>query len=372
MDKMVQTFACIKVKISDDFLSFEKFEDVLYSLNFDATPGYPLCRQYTTNKQLFEWDGLDYNHEVARRVYGELMQWLENPVRFPFRVFVKYEPLKPDKLEQGRYRLIFGAPLYLQLLDHLLYDDMNKSEMKNLWKLPTKLGWHPFWGNAEMAMQYIQEPRSLDKSMFDWTYASWMVELETQFRHEMAVAPQSWHDLVDFSMDYAFNQTHIVLSSGDVFELQGRGLMKSGLVNTISSNSHAQCMLQNLASMQCGHEHKYITIGDDVLMEKPCDHFFEYLGQYTKIKAVEESAEFAGFDLGSKCPVYWSKHLTQLVYQDPQFLAQTLESYQQLYAFHEEKFNFITKILNEVDHTKSKTQRYIKRWATTQQSICLN
>lgn len=357
LDKMLKTFACAKVKISDNFLDYKHYTLVLQNLNWKATPGYPLCLTYPTVADVFKWDGIKYDEARAQEVYLQLMDWIENPTLYPFRVFTKVEPLAPAKAEVGRWRLIFGAPLYLQLLDHLLFDKMNQSLMDNRWNLPTQLGWHPFWGSSEWVLRQFDNPYSLDKSLFDWTVQWWQLEQVKLFRQELVVAPAYWHHLVDFSYEYSYKRAQLIMSDGQVYQQEYDGAMKSGLVNTLSDNSLMQCFLQEHSFIECGCEHHYVTIGDDVLMEKPCEKFFSKLSQYCILKYVQASTNFAGFDLKTKIPEYWSKHINKLIWQDEAFLAETLETYTSLYCFSNEKFKFFSDLLAEIDVTRVKSAR---------------
>lgn len=365
LDKLLKTFAVAKVKISDNFLDYQSYIKVLENINWKATPGYPLCRTYNTIGDLYKWDGISYDPRIAKQVYEQLMHWIAKPMVYPFRVFIKVEPLAPAKAEVGRWRLIFGAPLYLQLLDHLLNDAINASIMEHRYNLPAQIGWNPFWGNSEWAVRKFTNPYSLDKSLFDWTVSGWLIDAVRQFRHEIVVAPKEWHTLLDFSYDYSFNRAQFMLSDGQVYEQKTRGLMKSGLVNTLADNTLMQCFLQEIAYSHCNCEARpYIAIGDDVLMEAPCEHFESNLKQYCKLKYMEPSYNFAGFNLKIKEPEYWSKHINKLIFQEEKHLAETLETYTMLYCFSKDKFNYFSELLQEIDLTKVKTARYWQRWAS--------
>lgn len=363
-------FAMIKVHVSDDFINYDRFREIVRSLNFDATPGYPLCRSFATVGDLFKWDGFNFSEDSVLRFWHEWKIWLENPIQFPFRMFIKDEPISKEKYDLGRWRLIFASPLYYQILDHFLFDDMNNMEMEAQWLVPTKLQWHPFWGGAEIGVSTFDRPASIDKSMWDWTMLEDFVLLDKDFRKSRVLkAPQRWYDLVDLSYKLAYEQATFVFSSGLVFEQPGIGLMKSGLLNTLTTNSHCQYFIHVLCSNKCQHRYKFWTIGDDVLMTYPCDLYLREMSRFSKVKKVDPECIFAGFNLKNKEPCYWSKHYNRLLFSADEQLAEILDSYQRLYAFCDKKLDIIQDLLYQYDFTKLRTKRYLKYWATEKMNL---
>lgn len=353
--------ASIKTMISSDFLSYERFKEVCYSLNMDASPGYPLCRNYPTNSDLFQWDGVKIPEHILVRLYSEFQVFVNNRVHYPFRVFLKDEPITLKKAQEGRWRIIFSAPLYKQILDHLLFDEMNEAEAQHMWRLPTKLRWHPFWGSAEAVMMGFSNPCSMDKSSFDWTVTDWMIQLAKEFRKNMVVGPPLWYELVDWTYSDSFDRPLVILSSGEIYQQQDFGLQKSGLVNTLSDNSHIQCFVHWMSEDVCGHQHSFITIGDDTMVDSPCKQYLDETASYTILKEIEWKAKFAGFDLEKKIPVYWSKHYAMLLHSTE--IEEALDSYQRLYVFSDDKLEFIQQLLAQFDKTKIRSKFYLRKWA---------
>lgn len=357
-------YAMIKVHVQDGFINYDRFKEIIRNLNFDATPGYPLCRSYPTIADMFKWDGFNVDPHAVERFWFEWLVWLSNPIDFPFRMFIKDEPINQKKFDLGRWRLIFASPLYYQILDHFLFDEMNEKEMENQWNVPTKLQWHPFWGGAEIGVASFDDPVSIDKSMWDWTALWELISIDKDFRKSMANAPPYWHQLVDLSYELEFEKASFVFSSGIVVRQNFKGLMKSGLLNTLSTNSHCQDFIHKLAQLRCGHNYNFWTIGDDVLMTNPCENYKQQLNQFSIVKEIEPGYKFAGFDLSTKTPTYWSKHYNRLLYSTEEEIAEILDSYQRLYAFHPEKLKLIHKILYDYAPNKLRTPRFLRVWAT--------
>lgn len=354
------------MKIPSDFLSFERFLEVVKQLNFQASPGLPFCYRYPTNAQLFDWDGEYFSLFRARMVYEWMIDAIQCDAELPFRVFVKDEPITQEKYEQQRWRLIFACPVIWQILDHMLFDYSNDKELECMWSVPSKLGWNPFFGGDRLAKMYFENPLSLDKSMWDWTYPDWLVEMEKEFRHRMVTAPALWHALVDFRFSRSFSNCVFQFSNGLKLRQQFTGFMKSGLVNTLSSNSHGQYFIHLLVSMRMGLplDIPFWTIGDDVLADYPDLDLEEFKKQHFELgvllKECKRELKFAGFDLQSMEPCYYSKHVTNLLYAED--LVEVLDAYQYLYCY-SPKLELFQDILSELAPERVLSRKYLKAWA---------
>nr|UGO57339.1 MAG: hypothetical protein 3 [Riboviria sp.] len=360
LDHLEEKFSVMRTVVPEDFLSFEKFLEVVSCLNFQASPGLPYCRQYPTIADFLGWDGMTFQMERAQELYAHVMYVVKHRVADPFRVFIKQEPLPAAKVQQGRWRLIFSCPLVLQVLDHLLFKDQNQKELEEMLRLPTKIGWTPFYGMAELVVRDITDPYSMDKSAWDHLFPAWCVDLDKDFRQSLAFAPPLWHDLVDWRYRTSFQECELRFSDGSQYRQLFKGFMKSGLVNTLTTNSHAQYFMYWVACRRSGvPPTPGVIIGDDQLAEGMMENAISlYREMGCKIKQLDRNYHFAGFDLASKTPLYWSKHVTNLLYTDN--LAETLEAYQMLYAFHPVKFGIMQQLLAQVEPARLKTARYLR------------
>lgn len=363
LNQVEDLYAMIKVHVMPDFLSRDNIRLAVLDMNFNSSPGYPLCKTFQTIGNMFLWDGISISEERFNIFYHEFLLWLSSPVRYPYRVFIKNEPISAEKKKLGRWRLIFISPFYQLLLDHILYKDFNDLEAEHMWNLPTKLKWHPFWGAAEICVSTFDNPASMDKSMWDWTMQEVFVNMDKQFRKEMTVAPPLWHDLVDLSYDLAFSNCQFIFSSGLLLQQDFVGFMKSGLYVTLSTNSHCQLFIHQLAQNRCGHFYKFWTIGDDVIMTNPCDYYLSQLPNFCILKGVDNNYVFAGFDNKTKVPKYWSKHYYKLLYMSEEDLPVALDAYQRLYVFSPEKFSLIQDLLYQISPLALRSVRYLKTWS---------
>lgn len=268
-------FSRIRVEVKEDFLNPEKIRKIIQNLNMDATPGYPLCCSYPTIGDLLGVVNFVPSLDRIELLLQQFYCWLSKPVCYPFRIFIKDEPHKQSKIDVGRWRLIFGSNVYLQILEHILYDDMDGLEALCQWDLPTKNHWHPFWGGGMMCRATFDDPVSMDKTCWDWTASSLLLRLDHQFRKNLVVGPEKWFDLHELAYNLSFVNCKFIFSSGIILRQRFEGLMKSGLVKTLSTNGHCQWFIHQLAQLKCGHKYKFWCLGDDVIMSRPCGEYLK-------------------------------------------------------------------------------------------------
>lgn len=360
-------YAEVRVQIPQDFFSYERFVGFCYQLNMDASPGLPFCYHHPTIAELLEWDGETLSDVAMRTVYEYMLRAIETDLNVPFRVFLKDEPLTQAKAKVGRWRMIFASSIVHQLLDHMLFSYQDTKKMERMWSVPPKIGWAPFFGNPEVARKVFSNPVSMDKTAWDWTVSSWVVDALRRLRHRTAVAPELWHVLVDWRYDRIYNCAVFQFSDGEMYQQTQPGLMKSGVVTTLSDNSDGQVIVHDIALARLGYDFidPFWSLGDDVLCDLPPGLDVERLREsYLELGVVLKEAapgwKFGGFDLWTKQPEYWSKHVTNLLYTER--LKETLISYQYMYAF-SPKLEVIQKVLMELDPSAVRSREYLRAWA---------
>lgn len=320
---------------SPQVIDYARFLEVCRNLNMQASPGFPLCRVYPTIGS-FLGDKLNLNETNAMHLYQQVKTRLrEVSDADPFRVFMKAEPHKPAKVEQGKWRLIFCSSLVDQVIDHLLFDHLNQKIIDNHPKLPVKPGWSPFAGGLAL-LKSFENPVATDKSSWDWLYPPWLVTLVFRVRVGLySNQPRWWLKLAAYRYEQAFKRARILLSSGKVYKQLVPGLMKSGLVNTIVDNSIGQIILHVLASKRAGLmvSPRAIAMGDDELKEwfEDWEEYFSKLTELSKIKEVSWTAEFAGVT-STGDPCHFERNLAHLIHIPDKDLPQALDSYQLNYA----------------------------------------
>lgn len=301
-----------------------------------SSPGYPYLLRAPTNGNFLGYsDGkcdpekVDYVwYLVQRRLTGE-----DEPDEI--RLFVKPEPHKIKKLEQGRYRLISSVSLIDQIVDHMLFGDCNEALLSNWETIPSKPGWSHMGGGWRMipVSQWIAS----DKSAWDWTVQAWLVELCLELRVRLCGnMTDSWYRCAERRYKQLYGHPVFITSNGLKLQQKTPGIMKSGCVNTIADNSMMQYMLHARVSLELGIPLEPLySMGDDVLqapMEREKE-YFDLIGQFCKLKEVAHRNEFAGFRfIGGRIePCHKGKHSFNLLHMNPEFVENIGTSYQLLY-----------------------------------------
>lgn len=330
-----------KWELPNDFLQYSHFERVVMALDKTSSPGYPLMLRSPTNGALFKFDEdgfpdqkmMDYvwflvNEKIERRDPAD-----------PIRLFIKAEPHKIKKIEEGRLRLISSVSLVDQIVDHMLFDSMNDKMVENWVYLPTKVGYaHVRGGWRSMPKQTWV---ASDKTGWDWSMALWVAETCLNIRAALCQTTgdqfQKWVELATYRYQQLYVDPTLMTSSGLLFKQLYPGVQKSGGVNTLADNSVGMWVLHVRALIELGLPYAFMdSMGDDVLQPwfSGFETYLEYLGQFCHIKQVAKVNEFAGFRFekdGRIEPLYKGKHAYNILHADPVVLPSMALSYSILY-----------------------------------------
>lgn len=319
--------------IKDDFLSWDNFIEVVQALDMRSSPGYPYMRNYPTNRHLFMTDD-QLDDRKCKMVYQEVLNRIQTqPPADPIKVFIKPEPISIKKYDEGRFRLISSVSIVDQIIDHLLFDEMNEKFYSNWVKTPVKVGWSPIKGGWRFVPMI--GVRATDKSAWDWTVQEWLVDIIWQYRLNMSTAPQQWRDLVNYRYNQLFREARFIFSNGFIIKQKFSGMMKSGCVNTIIDNSLMQIVLDILVRRRTGLPSNFLwAMGDDVLQGHQPQEYFDELSKLCILKHVDEKAEFAGMVFSGSVvdPSYPQKHAFNLLHAKDSVLPDLAKAYPLLYA----------------------------------------
>ncbi|ABV55637.1 P1-P2 fusion protein [Melon aphid-borne yellows virus] len=267
----------------------EDFKQAVFSLEFDAGIGVPyIAYGRPTHRGWVEDPKL--LPILARLTFNRLQKMLE--VRFehlspaelvqaglcdPIRVFVKGEPHKQSKLDEGRYRLIMSVSLIDQLVARVLFQNQNKREI-TLWRaVPSKPGFG--LSTDEQVVEFMEilsaqvgvAPKELignwqhhliatDCSGFDWSVSDWLLEDDMEVRNRLTLDINETTKRLRSAWLKCISNSVLSLSDGTLLSQQVPGVQKSGSYNTSSSNSRIRVM----AAYHCGAEWA-MAMGDDAL-----------------------------------------------------------------------------------------------------------
>ncbi|UKD40723.1 P2 [Tobacco polerovirus 2] len=267
----------------------EDFKTAIFSLELDAGIGVPyIAYGRPTHKGWVEdpkllpvLAHLTFNRlqKMLEVEYEDLSaeQLVQAGLCDPIRVFVKREPHKQAKLDEGRYRLIMSVSLVDQLVARVLFQSQNKREIA-LWRAnPSKPGFG--LSTDEQVLEFVQalaaqvevDPSELvtnwgeylvptDCSGFDWSVAEWMLYDDMIVRNKLTSDLNETTEKLRFAWLKCISNSVLCLSDGTLLAQRIPGVQKSGSYNTSSSNSRIRVM----AAYHCGADWA-IAMGDDAL-----------------------------------------------------------------------------------------------------------
>lgn len=334
-------------------------------LDWDSTPGLCSLRHLgTTNREIFGWNGFRvdperYNivKETVRHRFASLLAG--NPVADPLNVFVKREPHKNAKCDEGKYRLISGVSLIDTMVDRILFGWLLRVAVDRVLETPCMLGWAPLRGGWRVLLHHFRNHpvTCMDKSSFDWTVVEWMVGSAETFLLKLPVnAPEWWKDMVRLRFRLLYKDCVFQFPDGTQVQQDVIGIQKSGCLLTLILNSFWQVLFHAFVCLEFGWNpftDMPITLGDDTLQRwrRSLADLLDYaqrisqLGPIIKSTVIQHWIEFAGFIVvGNSCiPAYWRKHLFKILYADNP--VEALQQYQILYSHHGEFFRYLEKQL---------------------------
>lgn len=319
-------------RIPDDFMQYTHFVRSVESLEWQSSPGYPYMFEGTTNEQYFCRDKPEL-YQTRLLTTWTMVQARINGTRTAdlIRLFVKAEPVKIKKLEEGRVRLISSVGLIDQLLDTMLFGPFNDILIERCLTNPNKAGWSPLKGGWKMVPN--RPKLAIDKSTWDWSVCAWILELELELREILCEnVNDEWKRLASQRYRELFFAPLFINSAGIVLRQKEPGVMKSGCKNTIATNSICQVILHVYTSIQCNEKITDIwAMGDDTLQDPPLDitKYIDVLSQYCYVKHAKFTNEFAGFRFQgvSVNPLYRGKHAYMLYHLDPAYGQEIASSY---------------------------------------------
>lgn len=331
----IADWLAIRWEIPDDFDTKDAFLRAVERLDWTSSPGVPYCYDSPTNGQLF--GVVDGRPDEGRleEMWLRVKTRLQDRTCDPIRLFVKTEPHKRKKIELRRWRLISSVSVVDQIIDHMLFGEMNDLLVNSWFETPLKIGWTPFKGGYRLV------PRgpvlAIDKSSWDWTVKRWILEEVLQVRLKMAHGSryEDWANLVVWRYNCLFVRPLFQTSAGVQLRQLVEGVMKSGCVNTITDNSIMQLILHARVCVELGIPLGWFwALGDDTLQELPSrpKPYMDLLRQFCIVKQAVCKPEFAGFDFSTGAePMYRGKHAFNILHADARYIDDFKRAYKLLY-----------------------------------------
>jgi len=357
--------------LNDEFDKHSSFLEAVKRLDMTSSPGYPYQREATTNGAWLKWNGVSCDQIQLARLWYDVQLVLKDKWDHIIRVFIKPEPHKKAKMEEGRWRLIMASSLPVQVAWHMLFGQMNDIQIEKSYHIPSQQGIVLVGGNWK---QYYRSWKSMgttcgvDKSSWDWTAPYWAIQLELQLRFRLARGERKmdWLETAKLLYRHMFEDPTLMTSDGHLFKQQIPGVMKSGCVNTISLNSHCQVFLHMAVCIEAQISMHPLprVCGDDTLHHaKHTLHLDLYKRYGIQIKESSETTEFVGhrFTDEGPIPLYMMKHLKKMRYVDDETMDQYLDSMARMYV-HTEYFEFWEKVAKALGNPLPYSRQYYKYW----------
>lgn len=364
LDRMEVLFADWKVNGYDfgvDGWIDEQFDRALLDLDPRASVG--LCamdRWGATIGEALGWDPFHARFCESRvgmlRAFVKMrIQQVDNPD--PILVFIKPEPHKRTKIDEGRYRLISAVSLIDTMVDRCMFGWLQRSVLANVSRTPVLVGWSPYQGGYRLiTSRFPGLALCSDKSSWDWTMPGWLLLALKDLLVRLPVgAPAWWLTWVEERWKALFRDAVFGFRSGERIRQPGWGIMKSGCYLTLVLNSLSQCIIHDLACARLGLEPfwtEFFCVGDDVI-QRPLPDVQAYLrvlsdlGSKVKEWIISREKEFCGHRMCGTylVPAYTPKHVFKVITAPTKDLAQLLASYQWAYAMDEGMWNWLTREL---------------------------
>lgn len=318
------------------------FKHYVARLDRTSSPGWPLCKEAST---IGDWlyPGKTFDPDPARlsMLWNLVQTVFDGTYEHFFKVFIKPEAHKAEKAADRRWRLILASSLPVQIAWHMAVGHLERSFLKEQPFIPPSYAESFFAGSWKRFKESCLQKQinwATDKSAWDWNSPGWVYSACKELRIRLtAGGTEEWLRVLDWLYDDAYVSSKILLATGHVYKQSEPGLMKSGLVVTISDNSLGQDFVDMAAQLSVGERPclKRVT-GDDVLQVRPPDPlaYLKRLESFgCKVKQHATTLEFMGFDLnGEITPIYPHKHIWNISHQQDEFLEPVLDAYLRLYA----------------------------------------
>uniref|UniRef100_A0AB39A5G1 P1-P2 fusion protein n=1 Tax=parsley polerovirus TaxID=3238334 RepID=A0AB39A5G1_9VIRU len=317
----------------------ENFKVAIDSLELDAGVGVPIIayglrthRSWVENPKLLPVLArmtFDRLQKISEANFEQMTpeELVQEGLCDPIRLFVKGEPHKQSKLDEGRYRLIMSVSLLDQLVARVLFQSQNKLEIA-LWRaVPSKPGFGLSTdGQIEdftdcLAKQVGVTPDEAienwkeylvptDCSGFDWSVSDWLLEDDMEVRNRLTIDCSPLLRKLRAGWLKCISNSILCLSDGTLLAQTKPGVQKSGSYNTSSSNSRIRVM----AAYHSGASWA-MAMGDDALESKNTDlSVYKELGFKVEVSEQLEFCSHIFKERSLAIPVNVNKMLYKLIH----------------------------------------------------------
>lgn len=368
-------------------------------INNDGSPGYPYNLRWAKNKDVklspaeggLGVDGIADLVMTRLSLYRDCFEAGIEPEKVPVeelsdpvRIFIKWEPHTVEKATIGRWRLIWSVSLIDQIIDAVLWDSSLLAEIENFRRIPSKPGFSPMYGGYHSLFTQVDDGTNRigtkDLRGMDWTMPGHYYVADTESRLRLCQ-----DEIPPFFSWLARARTRVescgmvIFSDGTLLVQVQPGINRSGSKRTISINGRAQVFNRIITEIRVHGDFVWdraylAAMGDDGLermrdlTEEQYRAVLTDLGfilkclKMGKIEDMHFCSRKVAFMRGQyvPLPMNWLKHSFMLkTHEDREdVLAETLESYCFEYAFDDEKFHLLQKMLRTLAPQRVRSQKF--------------
>jgi len=313
---------------------FKAIEEIKTSIKLDSSPGVPLALIGATNGDVIEEMGEHLNEVVLDRIEALLSTSLSELERMcakervdrnlvdPVRCFVKSEPHKIRKIQEGRVRLIASVSLIDKIIEMMLHSTLHKLEIANWRRIPSKPGIGFAEDQNKSTFDYVnrlhkETPMAFaDVSGWDWSVKEWMIKDCAEAETRLCTNPSAvWTHLVRAE---AIKECETIYQFSDGLMVQNtyKGVVNSGKYKTSRGNSWMRVYLGHIA----GATH-VAAAGDDSVETyngKAVDRYTELGFNIKDYQRMEKGFEFCSrwYEETHSYPLNLGKTLMNLLHSN--------------------------------------------------------
>lgn len=315
-------------KVYDRSKWAEQVHRIISSIKMDSTPGVPYALIGKTNGELFLKSGTALVSAVLDRIESRLnnhdkifnstkIELVQMGICDPVRVFVKDEPHKRKKLDEGRVRLIMSVSIVDKIIEMMINGELHKTEIANWKDIPSKPGiGFSEEDNQSVYLDVMSKGHMAysDISGWDWNVKPWLMHLCARGTIELCHNPTSiWRKLV-LQEPYIESNSVYQFSNGMLVTPIYSGVVNSGKYKTSRGNSFMRVLLSAFIGAEfC------IAMGDDAVesfVENAVQKYAELGWNIKDYQRVEDGFEFCSRWYGphGSFPLNADKMLMNLVH----------------------------------------------------------
>jgi hypothetical protein len=276
LDKLKCKYSCAKFSINFSDFSinsvYKMCEQVFPKIKRESTPGIPYSSYSQTNGELLDSSWGVIKHLVYSRIQcrlnwnGEQLtpaQMVQRNLCDPIRIFVKQEPHKKKKLQEGRVRLIMAVSIVDKIIEMILEGTHKEVEITNWKDVPSKPG---IGFEKTIAKEFyntvVSKPKrvSSDAQGWDWSVRQWMQDDYAKFVNAQCLNSfKEYEELLAKSAKISGNSL-FHLTDGTLLVVDEPGLQNSGKFATSKGNSFMRVLVATVVGSE-----ENDAMGDDLI-----------------------------------------------------------------------------------------------------------